>query len=145
MAQQALVDTTVLYAAGNRSERKRHATAKRIVRGADHGELPTLVVSDVALLETMNGLHRDVGHDPAVGMLDRLRAGANFQLVREPQVVWDRGRDLFRGYEQLSLGDAVQVASAHHHGISYIYSFDGGFDGVPDLTRLADDQNPFAP
>lgn len=145
MAGRALVDTTVLYAAGNRSERQRHKPALAIVSGADHGELPALVVPDVVVIETMNGLHRDVGHGPAVAMLDRLQAGANFHLVRDPRAVWEAGHEIFRTYDQLSLADAIQVASARHHGISYIYSFDGGFDGVDGLSRLDRPENPLAP
>ncbi len=142
---RAIVDTMVLYAAGGRSYRQRHKAGLAIVSGADHGELPALVVPDVVLIETMNGLHRDVGHDHALAMLDRLQAGANFHLVRDPRAVWEAGHEIFRTYDQLSLADAVQVASARHHGISYIYSFDSGFDAVEGLTRLDQPENPLAP
>ncbi len=145
MARRALVDTTVLYAAGNRSEVNRHADALAIVRGADHGELPVLVVPDVVLVETMNGLHRDVGAHHASEMLRRLEEGANFQLTREPRAVWDHGLELFRTYDRLSLADAIQVAAARHSGITAIYSFDAGFDGFEELTRLTTADNPFAP
>lgn len=145
MAQRALVDTTVLYAAGNQAETKRHQAALQIVRGTDHGELPVLVITDVVLVETMNGLHRDVGNTTARGMLRRLQEGVNFLLVREPHAVWTSGLELFRRYERLSLADSVQLAAARHHGIEVIYSFDGGFDGIEDLTRLTTPEDPFAP
>jgi len=102
------------------------------------------VITDVVLVEKMNGLHRDVGNATARGMLQRLQEGINFQLVREPQAVWDSGLEIFRGYERLSLTDSVQLAAARHHGIEVIYSFDGGFDGIEDLTRLTTPEDPFA-
>ena len=30
-------------------------------------------------------------------------------------------------------------------GADYVYSFDGGFDGLDDIARLADATNPYAP
>jgi hypothetical protein len=29
------------------------------------------------------------------------------------------------------------------HEADYLYSFDGGFDNVPELTRLTTPENPF--
>jgi len=57
----AVVDTAVLYAAGNRNA-TRHERALDIVRGADAEQLPVLHIPDVVLVETMNRLVRDVGH-----------------------------------------------------------------------------------
>lgn len=145
MAGRALVDTTVLYAAANRSERHHHRQALAIVKGADRGELPRLVVSDAAWMETVNGLHRDLGHAATIDFARRIETGARFHLLREPKAVWSAGRELFRERERLSLADALQVACARHHGIDYIYSFGDGFEGLDDLRRLAAPTNPFDP
>jgi len=69
----AVVDTTVLYAAGNERS-QRHDRGLATLQAADHERLPRLRIPDVVLVETMNGLTRDVGHDTAVDMLDRLEA-----------------------------------------------------------------------
>lgn len=140
----AVVDTTVLYAAGNRRTH-RHEEAFAIVRGSDRGELPTLLVPDPVLIETMNGLVRDVGHDSSVEFLERLRAGAQFDVIREPMAVWSGGVELFRTYPRLSLADAVVLTAARHHDLEYCYSFDDDFDGFDDVTRLDHAANPFAP
>ena len=67
----AVVDTTVLYAAGNERS-QRHDRGLEVLHAADHERLPTLRIPDVVQVETMNGLTRDVGHETAVDMLDRL-------------------------------------------------------------------------
>jgi predicted nucleic acid-binding protein len=41
------------------------------------------------------------------------------------------------------LTDAVIVATMQRDEIEYLYSFDDGFDGVPELTRLTTPDNPF--
>jgi len=140
---RALVDTTVLYAAAN-SRASRHETALAIVRGADRGDLPSLIVSDPILIETMNGLTRDVGADVAVDVLDRLHDGSQFEVRREPITVWDTALDVFERIDRLSLADAVLVTSARHHGIEYCYSFDDDFDGFDSFTRLVTPDNPFS-
>lgn len=140
---QSLIDTTVLYAAGNKSA-QRHNTALDIVRGADEGTLPSLVIPDPILIETMNGLVRDVGHDVAVDFLSRLQAGGQFEIRRESAVVWESALETFERIDRLSLADAMLVTSARHNDIGYCYSFDDDFDGVSSLSRLVTPDNPFS-
>lgn len=139
---RAVVDTTVLYAAAN-SRATRHGTAFAIVRGADASELPQLIVPDPILVETMNGLTRDVGPDTATDFLSRLQRSDGFTIQREPDTVWQTGLDLFRRIERLSLADAIFVASARHQDIQYGYSFDDDFDGLAEFTRLSTPDDPF--
>ncbi len=142
MAPLAMCDTTVLYAAGNRNAH-RHTKAFEIVSAVDRGELPLLRIPDAVLVETINGLTRDVGHEIAVALLERLQTGSQFELVREPRSVWETGIDLFTRIERFSLADALIVAGARHSGIEYLYSFDDDFDGFDGLTRLNAATNPF--
>ncbi|PSQ34393.1 hypothetical protein BRD11_03930, partial [Halobacteriales archaeon SW_12_69_24] len=58
-----------------------------------------------------------------------------FVLYRTTNAVWHAGVDTFRGVERLSLADGLIAAYARHHDIDYVYSFDGGFDGVDNITR----------
>lgn len=140
----ALVDTTALYTAANRRAR-RHESGRSIVRAADEGALPVLRLPDPVVVETMNGVTRAVGHDTAVDLLDRLRRGSQFELHREPMAVWTAGSDRFERTEQLSLADALLVASASHHELESLYSFDDDFDGIDGLTRLQGAEDPYAP
>lgn len=138
---RAIVDTTVLYAAGNRRA-ERHEVALEIVRSADRGQLPLLQIPDPIAIETMNGLTRDVGHETATALLDRLRRGGQFELVRESSAVWERGVAAFERIERLSLADAIVLAAARDRGIDYCYSFDDDFDGLSGLERLTSPDNP---
>lgn len=140
----AVVDTTVLYAAAN-GNAHRHGKAFDIVRSADSGDLPALRVPDAILVETMSGVARDVGHDTATEVLTRLRAGTQFEVVREPTGVWSTGLDVFERVERLSLADALVVASVRHHDLPYLYSFDDDFDGLDGVKRLSTPDNPYTP
>jgi len=140
---RAVVDTTVLYAAGNRRA-SRHETALAIVRDADRGRLPALIVPDPILVETMNGLARDIGHETATDFLERLQRSGQFDIRRAPTAVWQTGVDLFGRVARLSLADAVLVASARHVNSKYVYSFDDNFDGLDGFDRLATADDPFS-
>lgn len=100
---------------------------------------------DVVLVETMNGLTRDVGADTAVDMLDRLETSAGFTIDSHSEAVWSAGLDAFRSIERLSLTDGVIAAFVRHRGFEYLYAFDGGFDGLDGFTRLAAATNPYDP
>jgi predicted nucleic acid-binding protein len=50
---RALLDATVIIAYAD-SDDEDHATGREIVRGIDHGDLPTGVVTNDAILEILN-------------------------------------------------------------------------------------------
>jgi len=51
--------------------------------------------------------------------------------------------ELFRTYEGLSAGDAAIALHVSREGFEYLYSSDGEFDAVEDITRLAARGEPF--
>lgn len=46
-------------------------------------------------------------------------------------------KDLLLQYESLSARDAIHLAVMKHHRINRIMTFDRGFDGHPDIQRIA--------
>jgi len=139
---RAVVDTTVLLAFLDPDD-DHHDRGRDIVRGIDHGHLPGGHVTEAASVETFNDLQRNAGHDVAVRFLDRLLEGSQFTLVYSPQVVYSAARAIFRQYDALSMGDAMQVAYMQEAEGEYIYSFDSGFDTVDGVARLNSAVNPF--
>lgn len=138
----ALLDATVIIAFADADDED-HEIGAEIVHGVDRGELPTGVVTSDALLEVLNFVHDRRGQAMATGLLDRLVSGAHFRLPYSPKESYGVGRSLFRQYDDLSFGDAKQVAYMIGEGIEYIYSFDGDFDAVDGVTRLDVAANPF--
>ena len=49
----------------------------------------------------------------------------------------DRARELVLGYQMLSARDALHAAIMEREAVTRIFSFDAGFDQLPNLTRLA--------
>ncbi|WP_245710209.1 type II toxin-antitoxin system VapC family toxin [Halopenitus malekzadehii] len=91
----------------------------------------------------MNYLQARAGHDVAIETLDALIESSGFSLLQTSKADFNAGRSVFRRYESLSLTDAVIVATMEREGIDHLYSFDDGFDGIPELTRLTTPDNPF--
>ena len=50
----------------------------------------------------------------------------------------ERARDLVLGKRKLSARNAIHVAVMERNGVKRILSFDSGFDGLPNLTRIAE-------
>lgn len=142
MAQRGLVDTGVVYSAFYRRD-QHHETGLAVVRDADAGALPQLVVLDFVLAETMNALTRQLAPDESREALSMLEASAGFDVVRTSASVWARGRTLYRRLDRLSFVDALLVAFARERGRPYLYSFDTGFDGVDGLHRLNTNVDPY--
>lgn len=137
-----IVDANVLIA-GRLSRDQNHERGKEISDAIDQGDLPTAYVLSDVLEEVINYLQAKAGHDVASETLDALIESSGFSLTQTSKTDFNAGRSLFRRYESLSLTDAVIVATMQRDEIEYLYSFDDGFDSVPDLTRLTTPDDPF--
>lgn len=139
---RVVVDANVLIAA-RLSRDQHHEQGNAIADGIDQGDLPTAYVLSDVLEEVINYLQARTGHDVATETLDALIESSGFSLIQTSKTDFNAGRSVFRRYEQLSLTDAVIVATMQREEIEYLYSFDDGFDSVPELTRLTTPENPF--
>lgn len=140
---RALVDATVVIAFADTADVD-HDRGTAIVRGIDHGTLPTGVILHGALLESVNFVAERSSPGKAVDLLDMLEKSTHYRLPTPSEPTVERGRAVFRQYPELSLADATQVAFMQDEGIDYVYSFDDDFDAVGGVTRVNSATNPFA-
>jgi uncharacterized protein len=95
------------------------------------------LVTDAEVLQEI--LHRYVAIDrrdaiqPAFDSL----IGIVDQVLAVDRSIAERAKQIVLGYRRLSARDAVHIAVMEHHGIEQIMTFDSGFDGFPDITRLS--------
>lgn len=139
---RVVVDANVLIAA-RLTRDQNHDRGRAIAQAADRGDVPTGIILREVLTEVSNYLQARAGHDTAVETLDALVESAGFEIEETTKSDVDTGRSLFRQYEQLSLTDAIIVAAMLRRDLSYLYSFDSGFDAVDEITRLTTPDNPF--
>jgi predicted nucleic acid-binding protein len=141
---RALVDTSVLFAAGYRRDGA-HDDALPILKSIDEAALPEAVILDYVLAETLNGLTTHAGHEPAVDFLDRLEENTQFHIESLSTDAFATAKALFRQYSQFSFVDAAIVAYMQAEGLGYLYAFDDDFDVASDVYRLNTATNPYRP
>jgi predicted nucleic acid-binding protein len=141
VAQHALVDTNVLYGAFQQRDQF-HDEGLSIATAADARDLPTCVVLDFVLAETMNALTQELAHEETTEALSMVRESAGFEIRRTTNEVWATGLGVYEGHAHLSLVDAILVAYARTTDTPYCYSFDDGFDSVDGVQRLHTPTNP---
>jgi len=139
---RVVVDANVLIAA-RLSRDQDHDRGRAIANAFDSGELPKAYVPGDVVEEVVNYLQARSSHEVAEETLDRVIESRGFELLHTPKRDFDAGRSVFRKYDQLSLTDAVIVASMGRRDLEYLYSFDEGFDGVDSVTRLSTHGNPY--
>jgi len=140
----AVVDTNVLVARVSARDAN-HDAACAIVDAADHGELPTMRVTNYVLTETLNYIHERQQHRVAVEFHERLTEAAGFELVHSPKADFSQAVELFEQYDGLSFGDGTIAAYLEREEIEYLYSFDTDFEAIDGITRLDTATNPFEP
>jgi len=141
---RALVDTSVLFAAGYRRDGA-HDDALPILKSIDEADLPEAVILDYVLAETLNGLTTHAGHEAAVDFLDRLEENTQFHIESLSTDAFAAAKALFRQYSQFSFVDAAIVAYMQAEGLGYLYAFDDDFDVASDVYRLNTATNPYRP
>lgn len=137
-----IVDTGVLIGLADVDD-DHHDTAMEIVRGMDHGDLPTGQVTNYIVLETLNWIHSRKRHEKAIETYERLNQSAGFEVLHAAQKDFSSALDLFETYDGLSFGDATIAAYMQREDIEYLYSFDDDFDALDGITRLETPDNPF--
>jgi predicted nucleic acid-binding protein len=95
------------------------------------------LVTDAEVLQEI--LHRYVAinrreaiqpaFDALLGVVDQIFPIDELAAQRAKEIVLER--------HGLSARDAVHVAVMERHRVEAILSFDGGFDGLPDIKRIA--------
>lgn len=138
----AIVDTGVLIGMVDTDD-EHHGVVMEIVRGMDHGNLPTGRVRNYITLETANWIHNRKHHQKARETHERLNQSASFEVVHAAQKDFPNALSLFQTYECLSFGDATIAAYMQREGVDYLYSLDDDFDTVEGLTRLETADNLF--
>lgn len=131
----AAVDTSVLFARQSTRDHY-HERAREIIAGVDHGELPTLHVTNYVLAETLNLIANKGDHRTATRTLDALGEGRHFELQHTSKTDFDTTQALFRRHSHLSFVDASIVAYMRRENIDYLYSFDDDFDAIDGITRV---------
>lgn len=142
--QRALIDTSVLFAAGYRRDAT-HRDGLSILRGIDDGDLPEAVVLDYVLAETLNGLTVKAGHENAVDFLHRIDANERFHVERLSGDSVATAKSLFESRRGVSFVDACLVALGRDRETPYLYAFDGDFDRFEGVERLDAAIDPYAP
>lgn len=131
----AVVDSGILVGLADADD-QHHDVAMEIVRGMDHGDLPTGRVTNYVVLETLNWIHTRRRHDKAVETYRRLNESAGFEVLQAAQKDFTRGVELFETYDGLAFGDATVAAYMEREGLEYLYSLDDDFDVIEGITRL---------
>jgi len=100
-------------------------------------EITIAHVTDYVVLETVNYLLRKAGFEVALETLNLFRIHERIKVINVDERLYTRTCEIFMHYPGLSLTDASIVAAMEKVGVKALYSFDGGFDELDWVERLA--------
>ena len=128
-----LIDSNIpMYLVGGDHTNKRRAL-ELLDEGIDANQR---LLTDVEVLQEI--LHRYDAierRDAIQPAFDVLLSIVDETLPVELQDV-ENAKEILLATAELSARDSLHVAVMRRHGIEWVMSFDGDFDGVPDLKRL---------
>jgi len=100
-------------------------------------EITIAHVTDYVVLETVNYLLRKAGFEVALETLNLFRIHERIKVINVDDRLYDRTCEIFMDYPGLPITDASIVAAMEKVGVKELYSFDGGFDELEWVERLA--------
>lgn len=129
------VDSGVWIGAFNPKD-AHHREAKPILKAITDGKLGKALFTDHVFGEVVTYLRRKIGSRQSVGVAKALLDSGHVEVVFVNEDIFSAAYHIFERYPQLSFADATSVVVMQDRGVSEIFSFDRGFDGVQDLRRL---------
>jgi predicted nucleic acid-binding protein len=127
------VDSNIpMYLVGSPHPHK--TDAQRLLEQCVAGE--ERLVTDAEVLQEILHRYAGIGRRDAIGpAFESLLAVVDEVFPIELADV-ERARDVLLASPQLSARGAIHAAVMERHAVVTILSFDGGFDGLPGVTRL---------
>jgi hypothetical protein len=152
----ALVDTTVLYAAGGRKHNRLSLSEREIENGTEivegilAGNLPKAHIITNIEQETLDHIAEDAGLEDMVATSDEWLANDNIEFVNPSDTVVDAGRDISKQYEGVEFADGVVMAYLNQLDPErkVLYTFEERIDWVfrnYNIEVFYSPRNPFAP
>jgi predicted nucleic acid-binding protein len=116
---------------------KWHAKSSFILTKFLNKEITIAHVTDYVVLETVNYLLRKAGFEVALETLNLFRIHERIKVINVDDQLYERTCEIFMHHPGLSITDASIVAAMEKVGVKELYSFDGGFDELEWVERLA--------
>jgi len=134
---EVFVDTAFWIAAARKPDAQ-HERAKALGKDILKRQARP-VISDMVLAEVVTFVLKKDGHEAAQKLMDLLEENTTILFVDKATL--EDAKSLLRKYwsprKELSLCDATSYVLMRERGIGDLYSFDSGFDGLPDINRIA--------
>jgi len=130
------IDSVVLIGAKLKRD-KWHDKSIVILTKFLNKEITIAHVTEYVVLETVNYLLRKAGFEVALETLNLFRIHERIKVINVDERLYTRTCEIFMHYPGLSLTDASIVAAMEKVGVKALYSFDGGFDELDWVERLA--------
>lgn len=120
-----------LVGAAHPNKTRSHEILTRLIAGQER--LATSIEVFQEILHRYTAIRRHEAIRPAWAAL----AGVVDEIFTPELEDIEQARDMVIEHANLSARDALHACVMRRHGVDRILTFDGGFDAVPGLTRIA--------
>lgn len=129
------VDSGVWIAAFNKKD-EHHKAASKIIRQLLQEQIRKIFISDYVFDEVTTYIRKKISPEASILVAEAMLDSRNIEIIFVSEKSFNASFHIFNMYDQLSFTDASIVVLMKNRKISYIYSFDSGFDSVKEIHRL---------
>ena len=96
-----------------------------------------LFVTDYIIIETYSFLLRKTSHEIAQETLNMFMRSKLVTILYNDSSTFSNTKKICEKYKQLSYVDANIILSLYNYGISELFTYDRGFDGIKAIKRIS--------
>ena len=131
------IDSGVWIAAFNKKD-EHHAVASKIISHLLQDQSRKVYISDYVFDEVTTYIRKKISPEASILVAEAMLDSLLIETIFMSEKYFNATYHIFKMYDQLSFTDASIVVIMKNNQISYLYSFDSGFDSVKEIRRLID-------
>ncbi|MHA1745163.1 MAG: type II toxin-antitoxin system VapC family toxin [Promethearchaeota archaeon] len=131
------VDSGVWIAAFNKKD-EHHSVASKIIPHILQEQFEKVYISDYVFDEVTTYIRKKISPEASILVAEAMLNSQQIEIIFVSEKFFNASYHIFKMYDQLSFTDASIVVLMKNRKISYLYSFDSGFDSIKDIRRLID-------
>lgn len=97
-----------------------------------------IYISDYIFNEVVTYIRKKIGIKESLETANSMLNSYNLHFINIDEATLNASYHIFQHYDKLSFTDSSTVIIMKNLKISFLFSFDSGFDGIKDIIRLVE-------
>ena len=125
-----------VWIAAFNSKDQYYKEGSKIIEALIENRIKDAHISDFIFNEVVTYIRKKIGIKESIETANALLNSYNIRIIYVDQAIFNASYHIFQRYDQLNFTDSTIVVIMKNLKIKNLFSFDSGFDGIKDISRI---------